>query len=120
MEEEWYQKTIFIGICFALWPLYGIPLIIGIVLAIQKNSREKELFNSYGDYDTVCQKIKELQPEYEERRANLEKEYSEKKKNLKCEYGKYEETLKETTNTLESNIKELRKDKGLLESTTRT
>lgn len=116
MEEKWYQKTIFIGICFALWPLYGIPLIIGIVLAIQKNSREKELFNSYGDYDTVCQKIKELQPEYEEKRANLEKEYSEKKKNLKCEYGKYEETLKETTNTLESNIKELRKDKGLLES----
>ena len=116
MEEKWYQKTIFIGICFALWPLYGIPLIIGIVLAIQKNSREKELLNSYGDYDTVCQKIKELQPEYEEKRANLEKEYSEKKKNLKCEYGKYEETLKETTNTLESNIKELRKDKDLLES----
>ena len=115
MEEKWYQKTIFIGICFALWPLYGIPLIIGIVLAIQKNSREKELFNSYGDYDTVCQKIKELQPEYEEKRANLEKEYSEKKKNMKCEYGKYEETLKETTNTLESNIKELRKDKDLLE-----
>ncbi len=115
MEEKWYQKTIFIGICFALWPLYGIPLIIGIVLAIQKNSREKELLNSYGDYDTVCQKIKELQPEYEEKCANLEKEYSKKKKNLKCEYGKYEETLKETTNTLESNVKELRKDKDLLE-----
>lgn len=116
MEEKWYQKTIFIGICFALWPLYGIPLIIGIVLAIQKNSREKELFNSYGDYDTVCQKIKELQPEYEEKRANLEKEYSEKKKNLKCEYGKYEKSLKETTNSIESNIIQLRKDIDSLES----
>lgn len=116
MEEKWYQKTIFIGICFALWPLYGIPLIIGIVLAIQKNSREKELLNSYGDYDTVCQKIKDLQPEYEEKNTNLEKDYLEKEIKLKNEYDKYEETLKKTTNTLESNIKELRKDKYLLES----
>lgn len=116
MEEKWYQKTIFIGICFALWPLYGIPLIIGIVLAIQKNSREKELLNSYGDYDTVCQKIKDLQPEYEEKNTNLEKDYLEKETKLKNEYDKYEETLKKTTNTLESNIKELRKDKDLLES----
>ena len=94
MEEKWYQKTIFIGICFALWPLYGIPLIIGIVLAIQKNSREKELLNSYGDYDTVCQKIKDLQPEYEEKNTNLEKDYLEKETKLKNEYDKYEETLK--------------------------
>lgn len=41
-KEPFIFNTWFISILFLLWPLYAIPLIIGIILAIMKTSRDKK------------------------------------------------------------------------------
>lgn len=42
MKLKWYLQTWFIGLCFALWFLYGVPLIFGIVLLLlQKRALKK-------------------------------------------------------------------------------
>lgn len=38
MKKKWYFSDWFIGILFFFWPLYGIPLIAGIILLIVRNS----------------------------------------------------------------------------------
>lgn len=47
MKQKWYLKTWFIAILFALWFLYGIPLIIGIILLCIKNKKDKQFQKSY-------------------------------------------------------------------------
>lgn len=41
MKEKWYLKTWLICILFALWFIYGIPLIVGIILLMLKRKEEK-------------------------------------------------------------------------------
>lgn len=43
MKEKWYLKTWLICILFALWFIYGIPLLIGIVLLILKSKEENSI-----------------------------------------------------------------------------
>lgn len=40
MKEKWYLKTWLICILFALWFIYGIPLIVGIILLLLKRKEE--------------------------------------------------------------------------------
>uniref|UniRef100_UPI001F16B46A GIY-YIG nuclease family protein n=1 Tax=Roseburia hominis TaxID=301301 RepID=UPI001F16B46A len=42
MKKKWYFSDWFIGILFFFWPLYGIPLIAGIILLIVRNSYAKK------------------------------------------------------------------------------
>ena len=44
MKQKWYLSDWFIGILFFLWPLYGIPLVIGIILLTIKHSLTKKQF----------------------------------------------------------------------------
>ena len=40
LKEKWYLKTWLICILFALWFIYGIPLIVGIILLLLKRKEE--------------------------------------------------------------------------------
>lgn len=42
MKQKWYFSNWFIGVLFACWFIYGIPLIIGIIIVVLKNSSEKK------------------------------------------------------------------------------
>lgn len=45
MKQRWYLSDWFIGILFVLWPLYGIPLIAGIILLIVRYQYNKKLID---------------------------------------------------------------------------
>ena len=60
MEEKvpFYFKNGFIALCFVLWPVYGVPLIIGIILFFLKNKRyatvNREKLDKYmSEYSTI-------------------------------------------------------------------
>lgn len=42
MKQKWYLSDWFIGILFAFWPIYGIPLVIGIILLMARRSSSKK------------------------------------------------------------------------------
>ena len=60
MKKKWYLKTWLICILFALWFLYGIPLLIGIVLLILKNRQEKLLFSENEKLSTEVTDLNQL------------------------------------------------------------
>ncbi len=60
MKKKWYLKTWLICILFALWFLYGIPLLIGIVLLILKNRQEKLLFSENEKLSTEVADLNQL------------------------------------------------------------
>lgn len=47
MKQKWYLKTWLIALLFALWFLYGIPLLLGIILLVIKNKKDKQFQQSY-------------------------------------------------------------------------
>lgn len=60
MEEKvpFYFKDGFIALCFVLWPIYGVPVIIGIILFFFKNKRyaivNREKLDKYlFEYNTI-------------------------------------------------------------------
>lgn len=64
MKQRWYLSTWFIGICYACWFAFGVPLIIGIVLTLIRNKKEfqNELNTAElrGDLEKANAKINEL------------------------------------------------------------
>ena len=47
MNSKWYLNSVLISILFLLWPLYGIPLIAGIILLVLKIREEKNQSEAY-------------------------------------------------------------------------
>ena len=47
MNSKWYLNSVLISILFLLWPLYGIPLIVGIILLVLKIREEKKQSEAY-------------------------------------------------------------------------
>lgn len=64
MKQKWYLQTWFIAICFALWPIYGIPVLLGILLIIlQKSAEKKAVIQSQklqSDYDSATSELNAL------------------------------------------------------------
>lgn len=71
MSKKWYLQTWFIGICFACWFIYGIPLLIGVILifmqnqSFKKQQEEKDtiqanLNNSFTEISGLQQQIQKL------------------------------------------------------------
>lgn len=65
MKQKWYLQTWVIAIFFALWFLYGIPLLIGIILIfLQKRDMRKNAAMTEKlqiDYDAATSEIASLQ-----------------------------------------------------------
>lgn len=63
MNKKWYLSTWFIAALIALWPLYGIPTIIGIILLIiqQKtySSADEVLYKAKEEAQSLIDKAKE-------------------------------------------------------------
>ncbi|MBR6797245.1 MAG: GIY-YIG nuclease family protein [Opitutales bacterium] len=56
MKTRWYPGTTLIAICFALWFVWGIPLVVGIILLIwQKIVQKKIEMSRVGELERVRQ-----------------------------------------------------------------
>lgn len=86
---------------FALWFLYGIPLIIGIVLLFIQRRELNKLNNSYGTYDELQSKISSLSTDYAKKNAELAALYSQQEEKVKAEFLKKEELLQNSFNEKE-------------------
>lgn len=109
IQEKWYLKTWFICLMFMLWPLYGIPLIIGLALLNMQNKERKLLADKYGSVDAIDKYIIFKQNEAENiikaAKEKADKETNEHKEKLKVieqEIKHLKEQKKELLNELET------------------
>lgn len=117
-SKPWYIHPILIGILFALWPLFGIPLILGVILLIisAQDSKKKAAYmrslhlDKVIDLDVIEKSIAEktLHDKSLTILANVKDQY----KTTNAEYTKVNAALKEriahnvAISTLESTLKE--------------
>ena len=85
-KQKWYFNTWLIGILYALWFLYGIPLAIAVALTVRKNMYEKELFNTYGEIEDSKLALSRMHNEYELKKVQLEKDFDTKFNILNSRY----------------------------------
>lgn len=82
MKQPFYLKTWFIGVLFAFWFVYGIPLVIGIFLVFLQNKKKEELFQKYGDIGQAELKLCDLDRTYKEKANKLMSEERKTKKEI--------------------------------------
>lgn len=100
MKQKWYLQTWFIAICFALWPLYGIPVLVGILLIIlqkkalkkaftqsqntqsNSNTAKSEQTGSADDHVTAKDKIKCMKAEYQKQTSDYKVESQKDKETI--------------------------------------
>lgn len=129
MKQKWYLNTWIIAILFALWPLYGIPLILGFFLIVLQRIENSDLMKAYGDYDTVIQKTSTINQVYDKKMEALNKEHSQKMDALNKEYelkalelykksASEDKRLKDRLRDLKDSIKSATKELDSLYSNT--
>lgn len=80
--DKWYLKTWFIALMFALWFLYGIPLIIGIILLVKQNrakpkidaETKREIARLQSQKESIESQIHNLTENRDYEKAKLKKE----------------------------------------------
>ena len=112
-KQKWYFNTWLIGILYALWFLYGIPLAIAVVLTVRKNMYEKKLFNIYGEMDDSKLALNRMHNDYELKKLELEKDFDTKFNILNSRYI-------EKSGEYNSEIQNLKKEISTLNTETYT
>lgn len=112
-KQKWYFNTWLIGILYALWFLYGIPLAIAVVLTVRKNMYEKKLFNIYGEMDDSKLALSRMHNDYELKKLELEKDFDTKFNILNSRYI-------EKSGEYNSEIQNLKKEISTLNTETYT
>jgi hypothetical protein len=57
MKTPWYLRTWLLCILFAAWPLYGIPLVAGIVLLFLSNKTDKNIISQFEELTNKSQQL---------------------------------------------------------------
>ena len=104
MKKRWYLESWVIAIMFALWFVYFIPSIIGIVLLILRKKQDKfnlQLYETteqklnnmiafneqigFKRYEDVTNKIAEIETDFSSKKESLELELQSLKNNREQE-----------------------------------
>lgn len=104
MKQRWYLSDWFIGILFVLWPLYGIPLIAGIILLIVRYQYNKK------QIDKKDEQIATLtaQNQFLFNRADTLSKQAEQQENEKIEYlQEQNDSLVASLSALQEKMKSL-------------
>ncbi|WP_253293713.1 DUF4041 domain-containing protein [Falcatimonas sp. MSJ-15] len=112
-KQKWYFNTWLIGMLYAFWFLYGIPLAIAVLLTVRKNMYEKKLFNIYGEMDDSKLALSRMHNDYELKKLELEKDFDTKFNILNSRYI-------EKSGEYNSEIQNLKKEISTLNAETYT
>lgn len=77
MKNKWYLSHWFIAFLFFLWPIYGIPLIIGIILAVLKTYENKKSKSEFTKLEDMYLELKNSYQDLENSKKELETTYQE-------------------------------------------
>lgn len=88
--DKWYLRSWFIALMFALWPLYGIPLIVGIVLLVKQSKAspainaeaERELARLQFEKNQLMDELASLTKNRDIERAKLKQEAEKELQNI--------------------------------------
>lgn len=125
MKLKWYLQTWFICILAALWPLYGIPTAVAIILIVLQGMFISSISKKYGEIDAVDQYVKSNNEAAETLISNATKESDDlitdairKAEDLRYIANKEIETLRKTAQSsideLNSTIKKLKAEEANL------
>lgn len=123
MKQKWYLEPWFIAILFALWWIYGIPLILGIILLFFRRKQDKYnnrlyqenndklqnmiLFNKqigFHRYEDVTNEINKIRENFVDERESLKKEIYSLQQNRDAEKAKLLSAVKEERSKILSDI----------------
>lgn len=110
MKKNPCHNTILICVLFALWPIYGIPLVLGIIFLISKHQTEKKLEEAFRQLEAENQNYKELlTPEMQDafQLQQLINKLHSDKKSLESKMLDLTTEIQETENQLACKKKEL-------------
>lgn len=103
MKQRWYLSDWFIGILFVLWPIYGIPLIAGIILLIVRNQYNKKQATQKDEQITNLMAQNQFILKQIEQQENEKNDLQEKLNSLNAsEYFEVQEKIKAAKQDLEN------------------
>lgn len=100
MNKRWYLSTWFIAALIALWPLYGIPTIIGIILLIVQQK-------TYSSADETLGKAKEEAQNLIDKANQDVEQLKKEKESLEQHLTKMTQEVKQLNNELNALRKEV-------------
>lgn len=106
MQKRWYLSTWFIALLVALWPLYGIPTIVGIILLIMQQK-------IYGSAEEVLGKAREELDKAKDEARDILNAANQEVEQLTREKQYLEQKLAEFTGEvkrLQAELKDLTKE----------
>lgn len=126
MKKRWYLESWVIAIMFALWFVYFIPSIIGIVLLILRKKQDKfnlQLYETteqklnnmiafneqigFKRYEDVTNKIAEIETDFSSKKESLELELQSLKNNREQEKENLLSEVKDERNRILSSIDDI-------------
>lgn len=130
MKLKWYLRTWFIVLMAALWPIYGIPLLISFILIYLQSKEYKILERNYGDMEAVNKYISQKNVEAEDiikaantkadqilaEAASVEGQANKLIEDAKQKGADINKAWEEKVNTLKASIKQLKNEEMKLKT----
>ena len=94
MKQPFFLKTWFIGILYAFWFIYGIPLAIGIILTIIQTRRQNRFLEAHENVEQAESRLQQLNSSYEDKLNELRVMEEKTRDKLKTEEAEVKERLR--------------------------
>lgn len=94
MKQPFYLKTWFIGILYAFWFVYGIPLVVAILLTILQGRRRNKFLQTHESVEQAEQKLQKLNSSYEDKLNELRLMEEKTRDRIKTEEAELKDRIK--------------------------
>ncbi|RBP61041.1 T5orf172 domain-containing protein [Alkalibaculum bacchi] len=122
-KKKWYLSTWIIALCFTLWFIYGVPLVVGIILLILQKRELKMLIKQHNDnvnildeigverYVELTDKLEKIKNDFDCEKKTLISEIDHLKENRHSEKEKLLQEVEDKKALLINDIEDMKKNK---------